>query len=668
MAIALAAAGAALPEAALGWARPLLLDFGPNDADYVRGFRQDWERDGRTRFHWTSQAANVLLPLRVSGDGPILRLRFRRHFVEPTNVKLTVEGRTAAAFEVRSDPAVAYRVLEVALPRLEGRHPFVLSIEAASEIERPLGLALDWMEIEPRPGTRVSLLPMLLLRWALVVAAAFVVSRLAGAPVSVAASFAGALVLASTAGVVFDALAVERIVREGSVGFVAAGVAAFAATRVPGLARRLGVEPAGRVAGALVVGVLAAFALRACLLLHPRFFYPDVRVHAAAALILARRGITDFLSGFQDSQFRLSLGLQQVGDHWYAFPYPPGLYVLAGPLIAAFGLRPEVAVSLTAATANSIEVLLVFAIARGLGLAPGAALASGWFVPLLPLFLVRLSLGYFPALVGHAVDALVLAVLLARYGRLPRRRAVGVLGGLLGLSFLAYTQGLLNFAVLFPLLWALDLVRDRPGALRRGAGLAAASILGGLIAFGVFYWRYVPALEAMRAGRPVAGERILLERFDREDRARAAAGEDALVEEPDPYSGPSLDAFRGLRKAGWRLFVFYGIFAPVVAFAVVLLARSLAADARRFVWAWALTYIALNLLSGSLPGPNLVRYNKDLEIVAPLVCIALGFALWSGWRSGRTARILTTATALGWLVFAAGRAAGALTERFVLER
>ena len=36
-----------------------------------------------------------------------------------------------------------------------------------------------------------------------------------------------------------------------------------------------------------------------------------------------------------------------------------------------------------------------------------------------------------------------------------------------------------------------------------------------------------------------------------------------------------------------------------------------------------MTYLVLNLASGGLPGPNLVRYNKDLEVVAPLFCVAL---------------------------------------------
>ena len=68
----------------------------------------------------------------------------------------------------------------------------------------------------------------------------------------------------------------------------------------------------------------------------------------------------------------------------------------------------------------------------------------------------------------------------------------------------------------------------------------------------------------------------------------------------------------------------------------------------------------LNLSSGGLPGPNLVRYNKDHEIVAPLFCMALAtLGAWL-WKTSRPLAILYVAafvwmaTAKGWLAF--GRA------------
>ena len=100
-----------------------------------------------------------------------------------------------------------------------------------------------------------------------------------------------------------------------------------------------------RVAGALVIIVLAALALRLVILLHPQFYYPDVRVHALFAWQLARRGLVAFLRNFTENQFRYSLGLQMENGHWYAFPYPPLFYVLCWPLVTLARMRPEVAVS-----------------------------------------------------------------------------------------------------------------------------------------------------------------------------------------------------------------------------------------------------------------------------------------------------------------------------------
>jgi hypothetical protein len=125
-----------------------------------------------------------------------------------------------------------------------------------------------------------------------------------------------------------------------------------------------------------------------------------------------------------------------------------------------------------------------------------------------------------------------------------------------------------------------------------------------------------------------------------------------------------------VRKAAWRLYVFYGPFAiAVVAGLALLFARRLHGDAARFAAAWAALYLLLILASAGLPGPNLVRYNKDLEIVAPLFCLALGAlgaALWSrrvAWM--RAAALLYAAS---FWTFGAARAVRYLTEKFVMER
>ncbi|HZJ70350.1 MAG TPA: hypothetical protein VFF36_05415, partial [Planctomycetota bacterium] len=355
---------------------------------------------------------------------------------------------------------------------------------------------------------------------------------------------------------------------------------------------------------------------------------------------------------FTVSQYRFSLGLQFEHGHWYAFPYPPAFYLMCWPLLR-LGCRPEIAVSLLAALFNSFEVFLVYAIGRRLRLPSPVAVAGAAVPVVLPLFMARLTLAYFPALVGHAVDALVILYLLWKVDELERPRVWATLGALLALALLTYTQSLLNFALLLPLFLLLQIALDHgAGARRRQLGLIAGGLLGVVLSLAVFYGRYVPTFLDMQRGIPMPEEEVLLDKM----KQPAAADEDVHVdEEPDdPFAGPTLNPIRGVRKAAWRLFVFYGWFAPaVVAGLCLLFARLLTGAAARFAAAWALLYLLLNLASAGLPGPNLVRYNKDLEIVAPLFLCAL--ARVGEWLWERS-RVLAVLYATSYVAFGAMRA------------
>jgi hypothetical protein len=662
-ALALAAAAWGGPALAMRAAAPAVVNFGPNDAAYVQGFRADWERDGRTRFHWTSTSAAVTLPLTVRGPGHVLRMRLRRHFVEPARVTLRTEGRVVAAFDLRADDRVAYPVLEFPLPPLEGRAPFSLQIDAPSANRLPLGVAMDWLEIERGAGEARFVLPArVLLALAAVALAALAAVVVAGGGLVSAIALGAGLVVAASAGLAADVLAAERILREGWGVFVSVALLAGLLVRVPRARRALDVASPS-AAGALVLLVLVALAVRLAALLHPGFYYPDVRVHSMFAWQVARHGLGRFLEEFTASQFRYSLGLQYENGHWYAFPYPPVFYLLCWPLVRWLRYAPEVAVSILPAAVNSLEALLVYAIARRLRLSAAIALAAAAVHPLLPIFLARLTLAYFPALVGHFVDAVVILYLVARLESLHRPRVVLVLGALVALALLTYTQSLLNFGILLPLLLVLQVAFDRaPGARRRQLGLATAGALGAVLSLAVFYGRYVPVFLDMRRGVPMAEEQILIEKMARQ----RVVDDEAAPEAPDdPYAGAGVDLFRGARKAAWRLYVFYALFAPVVLVGLVLVLRATQGDRTRVVAAWAATYLLLNLASGGLPGPNLVRYNKDLEIVAPLCCIALGAV---GVWLASYARPLGLAYAVSYWWFGAARAARYLTEKFILER
>jgi hypothetical protein len=417
-------------------------------------------------------------------------------------------------------------------------------------------------------------------------------------------------------------MAVDRIATGALLpSLIAAGAAVAVVTSARGR-QFLQASPAS--APWLVALVLLTLGLRLALLLHPRFYYPDVRIHAMFAGQLARHGWDRFLADFTENQFRYSLGLQFENGHWYAFPYPPLFYALAQPLIRAAGLAPEVAVSSLAALANALEVLVLFALGRRLlsGLGEGAALRAAALLPVLPIFAVRTSLAYFPALFGHALDALLVLLLvdLVR-GLAPGWRQGLAPGFALGTALLAYTQGLLNFGLLLPVALAWDFVADRsPRGRGRQRALLAAGVLGLVVAGGLFYGRYVPVFLDMQRGIPQPEEQVLLDLQER--RARVAV--DEPQEEPDdPYAQPTFGPLRGLQKAAWRLWLFWGPFAVLIPIGIGLIARSATPEVRRLILCWAGLYLALNFASGSLPGPNLFRYNKDVEVVAPLCALAL---------------------------------------------
>jgi hypothetical protein len=644
--------------------RPVVVNLGPNDQDYVRGFREDWERDGRTRFRWTTPAATLRVPVGLAGGGHVLRMRARRHFVEPSIVTASIGGRPFGRFEIAADPTTPYRVIELALPDLaNGAVPVEIDLHATSANPRPLGMAIDWFEIVPASGRDVRLYGATRLELMALALATFLALALAGAPVWWAAAGGLAIATAGTLGLTADVISAERTLREGWGAYCATGLAAAGLLRWQRARQAIGV-PAGPLAAALAALVLAALAVRLAIVLYPGFYYPDVRVHALFAWQLARRGLVAFLSDFTANQYRYSLGLQFESGHWYAFPYPPGFYLMTWPLTTWGRFRPEVAVSLVAAVANSLEVLTVFAIARRLRRSVLASLAAAACLPLLPIFIVRLSLAYFPALVGHAFDAVVLWYLLARVRRFARPQVALTFGALLAAALLVYTQAVLNFAVVLPLFLIVEWIARR--AWRPVVGIAAASALGVVLSLLVFYGRYVPIALDMARGVPMAEERILVEKEERERTSRATAVEETAERTPDdPYAGPGVDPLRGIQKAGWRLYVFYGWFALAVVAGLVLLCRQLEGTERRFAATWAVTYVILNLLSGGLPGPNLVRYNKDHEIVAPLFCTALAtLGVWL-WKKSRVVAVAYAAAFVwmaidkGWLAF---------SQRLVFER
>jgi hypothetical protein len=176
--VVLALAALVLPAVAARHARPAVLNLGPNDVDYVTGFREDWERDRLTRFHWTTPHASVRLPILARGQGHRLEMRVRRHLIEPARVTIRSEDLIVSTFDIQADARVAYRTIAVDLPPLAGRAPFLVSIDSTSADPRPLGLAIDWMQLERADSSaRFALLARTRLALLLVALVAFLAPR-----------------------------------------------------------------------------------------------------------------------------------------------------------------------------------------------------------------------------------------------------------------------------------------------------------------------------------------------------------------------------------------------------------------------------------------------------------------------------------------------------------
>jgi hypothetical protein len=621
-AVFVALAGAAAAWTAFTIAPRVVFQLGPNDSEYTRGFRPGrWERDGTTRFHWTTMSSLIQLPVRVEGEGFVLRARVRRHMTEPAQVQMRVEGRVVESFSVVGGGEIAYNIVEIRIPGMEGRHPFVLGIESSSADTRPLGVAIDWVELVRAGPGRFHALPALAAWLALLAAMAYVVPRLGGASRSASLAHALALVVVAAVAGAFDVIALDRIVRDGLAGYAST---AGAALLIVALLRRAGVE--AHVSGLLAILVLVAIALRLALLLHPRFYYPDMANHATVAYVLSREGAGTFLSHYSEKQFRFSLGLQEQAGHVYAFPYAPGLYFLCAPLIAIAKLRPEVAVATVASVFNSLGLVVTFVAARFLLRSDRVALLASLAHLALPLYLIRLTMAYFPSVTGHAIDAAALAFLLVHLTAPPRLRTWLILGALLTLSLLLYPQAIVNFALLFGAYLAWDFVKA-PDRRRQQVALALTATLALAAAGGLFYHRYVPVFLDMRHGRPMAEEQHLLD-YRRTERAYAESRGETIVPhvEIDPYSGPSPNPVRGLWRVIARLFIFHGPFLLTVLWGLYLMVRAREDTERRFLAVWASLFFVVCFLAGAMPGPNFLRYSKDLEASAPLFCAAFALA------------------------------------------
>lgn len=616
-----------------------IVDLSPTDHSYVKGFRE-LEKDGPVHFRWSVvPSSEITAPVRFCGPGS-LRLRVRRHFVDPALLSVSLSGTVLGQRSVQAREDQPYEILEFQVLKAFCGSDVSVLLESEVQNDRPLGVAVDWIEFRSQAG--FSATPASLAR------GGAVPTLLAGALALVGAGWPLILGLSGTTSLLLGAvLAVDPVAGER---MLHGGLPAVFLTLALGLliSRVTPLRDLPIAQRAALFAIVFATLISRLAFLHPQAFYPDYRVHALVQETLDRQGLSGFLDQLFELQYARSLGLQQIDGLWYPFPYPPGAYVLVGAVREVFSLSPLDASIVTAAVAASLIPLLTLAVALRLGLEPTAGLAGAFYVAIQPLLVRRMALGFFPGVIGQSMDALgILLLLNALQDQVGRtKRSVAFSGGLL-LAFLVYTQSIANFGLLVAGLLALEAFRRSSSKAVIGVALAAALALAGSV--GAFYWRYAPVMDNVANHRPQP-ESVVLDRLDHLRRSALAQSGDGEVEDlNDPFAGSSINPARGVARLGSRLWRFNGPFALAMLAGLIILWRQTDRSRGNLIVAWAGVALWISLLAAGLPSPNGFQHLKDLEFTAPLFALGLGALTRRMWRF-RPA-VATTFAAL-WMLYA----------------
>jgi hypothetical protein len=608
----------------------IFLDFGPNDARYVAGFREDFEIDEPTLIHWSKDRARVRLPFALRSPYEVT-LRYKRHIDKPAEVRLFLDGE---AVETITVPQQDFEVRRFRNPSPRGG-VFELGLVSSSEDPRPLGLALDWMSVRPSGGG-LSVVPtapafLALLSW---VAAFYWLPRALGLGSRVSLGFGAAaavsLVVAALAHKLWPVHAALTLgLRPHAVALLIALFYAWRRRR----ARSFFGEPLARWA---VLLACAGMAVRLFALFHPDFYYPDVRTHSKFVSLIWTEGLSGFLSNHIENQHRHLLGLQYVSGRWVAFPYPPLLYLSIYPL-SLLQLPVEDWMKLVPTALLSVEALVLFVIGGKLGLGPRASFFAVLLHASARVLAFRLAVASYAALFGHFWDMLAVLYVALFFDRLQRPLYGAGLGLLVAISILSYAGSVLTLGIFIPSLCLAVLLVSREGRpkLATVGALAGFSLAGALAAAWLFYLPYIPELLGSSGG------------------GGATAGEAGLAALVDPRLTPGA----ALTMAFHRLRLFYGWPYALTSLALLLAffwqrGKEIHPLALPLALAASVTYLGMNFLRAGLGATHIFQFSKDDLVILPVIALLLGGLLNLLWEGGRVARALALALVLGWVGWA----------------
>jgi len=570
------------------------LHLGPGDAPYVRGFLPSYDVVGRERTHWTTYDAAVELPLTLEGGPVTLSYRYARDFVQTAQVEVRLRGATVDRFSARGGDFETRRVeLGAVAPG-----PVTIGILSDSHERRNMGLKLDRLRLEYGPGATLRLRGVARWQPLLLGLLVFAGLRLLGWSNRRTLLLTAPLALGLAAAVWITPWLAHRFLNGMP---LATGIYLLVLLGTGAALRRRGLAtaPSWRAVASLA---FAAFLLRALLISHPDFYYPDLRTHATLAETL-REGGLDF--------FRSPSTYIEAHDKWvtraygrvYAFPYSPAFHLP----FAALGLPYDALITwmkLFAAAWSTLPIFLLWGLARRLGLPPWGSLLA----VLIPTYTTRLSFAFLPSLFGHAFDLALVCWLAARFKELGETRTWLVGGLFVAMSELAYVSGLLNVGTLLFFVAAIEAGRRSPESWRRARGVVGMTAMGSLLAFVAFYRDFLPMVADVVA-RMTGGV--------------AGAGSHYEI--------------RSFFEVAWsRTRDFFGAVLPVLTGVGLARAGASGAAGVTLLWAWLLAY--LTLLLGRAKAPDLFLHGHEALFVTPFVCLLAGAVLGRWWAAGGRGR------------------------------
>ena len=615
----------------------IFLDFGPNDTRYTRGFREDFEVDEPTIIHWSSDRSTVIVPFHLSGPYDVT-LRYKRHIASPADVRFFLGDELV---ETATVPQRDFGLIDLHTDNTDGG-PFELRLLSRSDDPRPLGLALDWMQIRPSPqfGAVVPNAPALLwmLSW---VAAFYIVPRLLGLGFKVASVSSALAAFALVVLTGFHKL--WPVHASATLGMRTHVIAALLVLFFLLRQRVQGSAFATSEARWAVYLVYLGLAIRLFASFHPDFYYPDVRTHSKFVSLIWTEGLDGFFANYIENQHTHLLGLQLVGNQWLAFPYPPLLYLTIYPL-SLLELPVEEWMKLVPAALLAVEALVLFALARTLGLTGNAAV----FVVLLHatarVLAFRLAVASYAALFGHFGDTVVVLYLVLFFDRIERPLYAMGFASLVAVSILSYAGSALVLGMFVPAfcLAFVFVKKDRRPESKRLVAIAAWALVGALAAVFSFYWQYIPEILT---------------------RPEAAGSSSELVSELVDVTFTPLAA---LSMTAHRLNLFYGFWGFLALGGLYFLrgklTRSLVGP---LAGAAIATFVGLNFLRAGLGSTHIFQFSKDDLVILPIIVFALGMLLDVWRQAARTGRVAAAVILIGWIGWGAVWLSRDIRSRFI---